>query len=252
VAIGDKVEVMVLGINEDKQEISLGMKQTQPNPWDEVASKYPPGTIVKGTVRNLTNYGAFVELQEGVDGLLHISDMSWTRKVSHANEILKKGDPIECQILSVDEDRRRIALGLKQLAEDPWETRIPEKYAPGKTVTGKVTKITNFGVFVQLEDDLEGLLHVSELADHKVDHPENMVQVGQDLEVRILRVDTGERKIGLSRKSESSKEAEVPATGAPEGDASAAQAAKPREELKGGTGGGAGPLFSLGGGEEKE
>ena len=178
--------------------------------------------------------------------------MSWTRKVSHANEILKKGDPIECQILSVDEDRRRIALGLKQLAEDPWETRIPEKYAPGKTVTGKVTKITNFGVFVQLEDDLEGLLHVSELADHKVEHPENMVQVGQDLEVRILRVDTGERKIGLSRKSES-KEAEA-TSATTEGDASALAAApaqaKPREELKGGTGSGAGPLFSLGGSEE--
>jgi small subunit ribosomal protein S1 len=165
-----------------------------------------------------------------------------------ANEILKKGDPIECQILSVDEDRRRIALGLKQLAEDPWETRIPEKYAPGKTVTGKVTKITNFGVFVQLEDDLEGLLHVSELADHKVEHPENMVQVGQDLEVRILRVDTGERKIGLSRKSEA-KEAEA-TTGATEGEAAAPVQAKPREELKGGTGSGAGPLFSLGGSEE--
>jgi small subunit ribosomal protein S1 len=252
VAIGDKVDVMVLGINEDKQEISLGMKQTQPNPWDEVTAKYPPGTMVKGTVRNLTNYGAFVELQEGVDGLLHISDMSWTRKVSHANEILKKGDPIECQILTVDEDRRRIALGLKQLGEDPWETRIPEKYAPGKTVTGKVTKITNFGVFVQLEDDLEGLLHVSELADHKVDHPENMVQVGQDLEVRILRVDTGERKIGLSRKTESTKESEGAATeSTAEGSSSASPSApKAREELKGGTGTGAGPLFSLGGGEE--
>ena len=247
VAIGDKVEVMVLGINEDKQEISLGMKQTQPNPWDEVTAKYPPGSMVKGTVRNLTNYGAFVELQEGVDGLLHISDMSWTRKVSHANEILKKGDPIECQILTVDEDRRRIALGLKQLGEDPWETRIPEKYAPGKTVTGKVTKITNFGVFVQLEDDLEGLLHVSELADHKVDHPENMVQVGQDLEVRVLRVDTGERKIGLSRKTEA-KETEA-ASSSEDGSASTF-VAKPREELKGGMGAGAGPLFSLGGGDE--
>jgi len=249
VAIGDKVEVMVLGINEDKQEISLGMKQTQPNPWDEVTAKYPPGAMVKGTVRNLTNYGAFVELQEGVDGLLHISDMSWTRKVSHANEILKKGDPIECQILTVDEDRRRIALGLKQMGEDPWETRIPEKYAPGKTVTGKVTKITNFGVFVQLEDDLEGLLHVSELADHKVDHPENMVQVGQDLEVRILRVDTGERKIGLSRKTES-KETEAVTTN--EDGTVTPAAVKPREELKGGMGAGAGPLFSLGSGEDED
>lgn len=253
VAIGDKVEVMVLGINEDKQEISLGMKQTQPNPWDEVTSRYPVGSIVKGTVRNLTNYGAFVELQEGVDGLLHISDMSWTRKVSHANEILKKGDPIECQILSVDEGRRRIALGLKQLAEDPWATRIPEKYAPGRMVTGKVTKITNFGVFIQLEDELEGLLHVSELADHKVEHPETLVSVGQELEVRVLRVDTNDRKIGLSRKSES-KEPEVAtgdsaapaAAGAP-----AAAVVRPREELKGGTGSGSGPLFSLGSNEEK-
>ena len=250
VAIGDKVEVMVLGINEDKQEISLGMKQTQPNPWDDVSKRYPVGAIVKGTVRNLTNYGAFVELQEGVDGLLHISDMSWTRKVSHANEILKKGDPIECQILSVDEDRRRIALGLKQLSEDPWETRIPQKYAPGSTVSGKVTKITNFGVFVQLEDDLEGLLHVSELADHKVEHPESLVNVGQELEVRVLRVDTAERKIGLSRKTEV-KEAEAPAAGdaAAAPTSAAAAPARPREELKGGTGGGSGPLFTLGSGE---
>ncbi len=248
VSIGDRVEVMVLGINEDKQEISLGMKQTQPNPWDEVSARYPVGTIVSGTVRNLTNYGAFVELQEGVDGLLHISDMSWTRKVSHANEILKKGDPIECQILSVDEDRRRIALGLKQLSEDPWETRIPEKYQAGSTVSGKVTKITNFGVFIQLEDDLEGLLHVSELADHKVEHPESMVTVGENLEVRVLRVDTAERKIGLSRKSESAEAPEPEA-----GEETAAPAAPPRarEELKGGTGEGSGPLFSLGGGEEE-
>jgi small subunit ribosomal protein S1 len=254
VAIGDKVEVMVLGINQDKQEISLGMKQTQPNPWDEVAAKYPPGSLVKGTVRNLTNYGAFVELQEGVDGLLHISDMSWTRKVSHANEMLKKGDPLECQILSVDEDRRRIALGLKQLTEDPWETRIPEKYAPGSLVTGKVTKITNFGVFVQLEDELEGLLHVSELADHKVDHPENLVTVGQELEVRILRVDTADRKIGLSRRAESEKPAagSETAAAADSGSASPAAAPKTREELKGGMGGGSGPLFSLGGSSDSE
>ena len=252
VAIGDKVEVMVLGINEEKQEISLGMKQTQPNPWDEVAARYPVGSIVKGTVRNLTNYGAFVELQEGVDGLLHISDMSWTRKVSHANEILKKGDPIECQILSVDEGRRRIALGLKQLAEDPWATRIPQKYAPGRMVTGKVTKITNFGVFIQLEDELEGLLHVSELADHKVEHPETLVSVGQELEVRVLRVDTNDRKIGLSRKSEV-KEAEVAPgdAAAPAATTTAAAPARPREELKGGTGSGSGPLFSLGSSEEK-
>jgi small subunit ribosomal protein S1 len=229
------------------------MKQTQPNPWDEVAARYPVGSIVKGTVRNLTNYGAFVELQEGVDGLLHISDMSWTRKVSHANEILKKGDPIECQILSVDEGRRRIALGLKQLAEDPWATRIPQKYAPGRMVTGKVTKITNFGVFIQLEDELEGLLHVSELADHKVEHPETLVSVGQELEVRVLRVDTNDRKIGLSRKSEVKEAEAAPGDAAAPAAAAttAAAPARPREELKGGTGSGSGPLFSLGSSEEK-
>ncbi len=244
VSIGDEVEVMVLGINEDKQEISLGMKQTQANPWDNVTEKYPLGAKVKGTVRNLTNYGAFVELEEGVDGLLHISDMSWTRKISHSNEMLKKGDEVECQILSVDEDRRRIALGLKQLDMDPWETTIPEKYAPGSTVTGKVTKITNFGVFVELEDELEGLLHVSELADHKVEHPESMVNVGDMLEVRILRVDSADRKIGLScRSDEEIKEAAAEA-GAAGADAETA-APKVREELKGGMGSGAGPLFAI-------
>jgi small subunit ribosomal protein S1 len=168
--------------------------------------------------------------------------------------MLKKGDPLECQILSVDEDRRRIALGLKQLTEDPWETRIPEKYAPGSLVTGKVTKITNFGVFVQLEDELEGLLHVSELADHKVDHPENLVTVGQELEVRILRVDTADRKIGLSRRAESEKPAagSETAAAADSGSASPAPAPKTREELKGGMGGGSGPLFSLGGSSDSE
>ncbi|MEZ6060784.1 MAG: 30S ribosomal protein S1 [Planctomycetaceae bacterium] len=242
VSIGDEVEVMVLGINEDKQEISLGMKQTQANPWDNVSEKYPVGAKVKGTVRNLTNYGAFVELEEGVDGLLHISDMSWTRKISHSNEMLKKGDEVECQILSVDEDRRRIALGLKQLDNDPWETTIPEKYAPGKTVTGKVTKITNFGVFVELETELEGLLHVSELADHKVEHPESMVNVGDMLEVRILRVDTADRKIGLSCRSDEEIKEAAAAEAAGETEAAAP---RQREELKGGTGSGAGPLFSM-------
>ncbi len=241
VNIGDEVEVQVLHINQDKQEISLGMKQTQPNPWDEVAQKYPPGSKVKGTVRNLTNYGAFIELEEGVDGLLHVSDMSWTRKISHANEMLKRGDEIECQVLSVDEDRKRIALGLKQLAGDPWETSIPTKYGPGTIVKGKVTKITNFGVFVELEPELEGLLHISELADHKVENPEEVVKVGEEIEVRILRVDTAERKIGLSRRLDGPLEAETPEKDGDEGPAA------PREDLKGGTGQGSGPLFSMGG-----
>jgi small subunit ribosomal protein S1 len=250
VNIGDEVEVMVLGINKDKQEISLGMKQTLPNPWDHVADKYPPGSQVKGTVRNLTNYGAFIELEEGVDGLLHVSDMSWTRKISHASEMLRKGDEIECQVISVDQDRRRIALGLKQLKSDPWEMDIPDKYQPGSVVKGKVTKITNFGVFVELEAELEGLLHISELADHKVDNPEDIVNVGEELDVRILRVDTGDRKIGLSRKLDTEVAEEATAAGGEPGEA---KAPAQREELKGGTGsGGPGPLFSFGGGPAEE
>ncbi|MDA0832128.1 MAG: 30S ribosomal protein S1 [Planctomycetota bacterium] len=242
VNIGDKVEVIVLGINKDKQEISLGMKQTQPNPWDEVAEKYPPGVNVTGTVRNLTNYGAFIELEEGVDGLLHVSDMSWTRKISHASEMLKKGDQIECQVISVDEQRKRIALGLKQLQDDPWTTTIPEKYQPGTIVTGKVTKITNFGVFVELESELEGLLHVSELSDQKVENAENLVKVGEDIQVRILRVDSNDRKIGLSRKLGPSDEDE--AIGEAGSDA-ASKLPVVREELRGGTGAGSAPLFAM-------
>ena len=176
------------------------MKQTQENPWDRVADRYPPGSTVKGTVRNLTNYGAFIEIEEGIDGLLHVSDMSWTRKISHPNEMVEKGQELECRVLSVDQDRRRIALGMKQMSEDPWASNIPGKYQPGQIVTGPVTKITNFGVFVGLEDGLEGLLHISELADHKVENPEEVVKVGEMIEVKVLRVDPDERKIGLSRK----------------------------------------------------
>ncbi len=200
VKLGDQIEVVVLEINQDKQEISLGMKQTEVNPWTTVAQKYPPGTVVEGTVRNLTNYGAFVEIEEGIDGLLHVSDMSWTKKVSHPSEMIKKGDRVRCVVLTVDQEKMRVALGLKQMTEDPWVRAIPERYQPGMVVRGKVTKITNFGVFVELEQDLEGLLHVSELADHKVENPQDEVKIGDEVDVKILRVDTLERKIGLSKK----------------------------------------------------
>ena len=197
---GDEVEVVVLAINKEKQEISLGMKQTQQNPWEKVAADYPPGAIVKGVVRNLTNYGAFIEIDDGIDGLLHVTDMSWTRKVTHPSEMLEKGHEVECKVLSVDQQRRRIALGLKQMADDPWTTDIPKRYKPSDVVKGTVTKITNFGVFVGLEDGLEGLLHISELSEDKVENAEEIVKVGDPLEVKILRVDTEERKIGLSKK----------------------------------------------------
>ena len=194
----DKVEVVVLEIDMDKQEISLGMKQAETNPWDLVESNYPPGTVIEGTVRNLTTYGAFVEIEEGIDGLLHVSDMSWTKKVSHPSEMVRKGDRLQCVVLSVDTGKKRIALGLKQLTPDPWLEQIPGAYHVGDLLSGYVTKITNFGVFVKLEEDLEGLLHISELSDNKIDTPEDIVKPGMKIEVRVIRVDTEERKIGLS------------------------------------------------------
>ncbi|MFO0916028.1 MAG: 30S ribosomal protein S1 [Pirellulales bacterium] len=244
VQIGDEIDVVVLGIDKNKQEISLGMKQTQKNPWDDIASKYPVENIVKGRVRNLTNYGAFVELEEGIDGLLHVSDMSWTRKITHPSEMLEKGQEVTCKVLSVDQDRRRIALGLKQLQQDPWEQEIPDKYQPGQLVKGKVTKITNFGVFVGLQDGLEGLLHISELADHKVENPEDVVSVGDEIEVKILRVDVDERKIGLSRKRVDWAEEDVAQEGTGEraSEGGGGQPKSEPQELKGGLGQ-SGPLF---------
>jgi small subunit ribosomal protein S1 len=249
VSIGDQIEVQVLNINKEKQEISLGMKQVQPNPWDKVAEKYPPGTVITGTVRNLTNYGAFVEIEEGIDGLLHVSDMSWVRKVAHPSEVVAKGDKVTCVVLNVDQDRKRIALGLKQMANDPWEGDIPGRYHPGDVKKGKVTKLTNFGVFVELEPGLEGLLHISELADHKVESPEEVVKVGEEVEVKVLRVDAADRKIGLSRKRLHWTKEEHEA--AEEQEAKEA-AAKPQRELRGGTGSSTGQLFSMPESQEKE
>jgi small subunit ribosomal protein S1 len=195
-----KVKVKILEIDKDKQEISLGMKQVEENPWERVAERYPTGSVIEGKVRNIANYGAFVEIEEGIDGLLHVSDLSWTKKIGHPSELLKKGEDIRAVVLSVDQEKQRIALGLKQMQEDPWTTVIPNNYRPGMVVKGHVTKIANFGVFVELEPGLEGLLHISEISDHKIEKPEDQLKVGQDLEVKILRVDSDERKIGLSLK----------------------------------------------------
>ncbi|HEY2760225.1 MAG TPA: 30S ribosomal protein S1 [Pirellulales bacterium] len=246
VHIDDEVTVVVLKIDKEKHEISLGMKQTQDNPWDKVADRYPIGTLVEGSVRNLTNYGAFIEIEEGIDGLLHVSDMSWTRKISHPSEVVEKGQKVKCKVLSVDQQRRRIALGLKQLEEDPWATDIPNRYQSGQVVKGTVTKLTNFGVFVGLENGLEGLLHISELADHKVENPEEVVKVGDEIEVKILRVDTEERKIGLSRKrvqwSEDQSEEEAAQEAESNGNGKNSGANTPATELKGGVGK-SGPLI---------
>jgi small subunit ribosomal protein S1 len=200
VSVNQEIDVVVLDFNKDKLEISLGMKQTEVNPWELVGERYPLGTVIEGKVRNLANYGAFIEIEPGIDGLLHVSDMSWTKKVAHPNEVLKRGDSVKCLVIEVDQEKQRVGLGVKQLSEDPWVEAIPSAYRPGMIVNGKITKITNFGVFVELEDGLEGLLHISELADHKVENPQDVVKSGQEVEVKILRVDTDDRKIGLSLK----------------------------------------------------
>ena len=236
VQIGDEIDVVVLSVDREGQQLSLGMKQTQENPWEQVLERYPEDAVVKGRVSNLTNYGAFIELEEGIDGLLHVSDMSWTRKISHPSEIVEKGDEVECKVLSIDIERRRIALGLKQMDSDPWETTIPEKYPEGTVVKGTATKITNFGVFVGLEDGLEGLLHISELSEDKVENPEDIVSVGDELELKVLRIDNDERKIGLSLKRLNWSAAEEAA------DAEALAQSTPGD-LKGGLGDG-GLLFS--------
>ena len=196
--LGDEIEVMVLSVNREKQEISLGLKQTETNPWAIASQKYPVGTMVTATVRSITNFGVFVEIEEGIHGMIHISDLSWTRKYSHPSEVLKKSDEVKCVVLEVDTEKQRISLGLKQLTEDPWIRAIPEKYIPGHIIKGKITKITNFGAFVELESELEGLLHISELADHKIDKPQDIVKEGDEVEVKILKVEPESRKIGLS------------------------------------------------------
>jgi small subunit ribosomal protein S1 len=198
VSLGDQIEVVVLSVNKDKQEISLGLKQTEINPWSVASQKYPPGTIVTAKVRSITNFGAFVEIESGISGMIHISDLSWTKKYSHPGEALQKEREVRCVVLEVNEEKQRISLGIKQMTEDPWIRAIPSKYIPGHIIKGTVTKLTNFGAFVELEPDLEGLLHISELADHKIERPQDVVKEGDEVEVKILKVDAEARKIGLS------------------------------------------------------
>ncbi|MHC4355315.1 MAG: 30S ribosomal protein S1 [Planctomycetota bacterium] len=198
VNLGDEIEVVVLSVNKEKQEISLGLKQTQANPWAVASQKYPSGTVVTAKVRSVANFGAFLEIEPGIDGMVHISDLSWTRKHSHPGEALQKGQEVKCVVLEVNEEKRRVSLGIKQMTEDPWLRAIPEKYIPGHIIKGKVAKLTNFGAFVELEPELEGLLHISELADHKIDKPQDIVKVDDEVEVKILKVDSDARKIGLS------------------------------------------------------
>ncbi|HUB86246.1 MAG TPA: 30S ribosomal protein S1 [Verrucomicrobiae bacterium] len=197
-----EIEAVVLGINREEQKISLGIRQLESNPWDSAADKYTVGTKVKGKVRNLTSYGAFVELEEGIDGMIHVSDISWTRKINHPSEVLKKGDELEAVVLEVDRPNQRIALGMKQLGTDPWE-HIEKLYKVGDLVTGKVTKLASFGAFVGLQHDIDGLVHISQISEERVDKIKNVLKVGQDVSARVVKIDKGERRIGLSIKAAS-------------------------------------------------
>jgi small subunit ribosomal protein S1 len=203
-----EIEAIVLGINREEQKISLGIRQLESNPWDTAGQKYPAGTHVKGKVRNLTSYGAFVELEEGIDGMIHVSDMSWTRKINHPSEVLKKGDEVEAVVLEVDRPNQRIALGIKQLTQDPWEN-IDQLYKVGDLVQGKVTKLASFGAFVGLQHDIDGLVHISQVSEERVEKIKNVLKAGQDVTARVIKIDKGERRIGLSIKAASYTEEQL-------------------------------------------
>ncbi len=206
--LGQEVEAQVLGVNKEEQKISLGVRQLEANPWDEMEHKYQIGKQVKGIVRNMTAYGAFIELEEGIDGMIHVSDLSWTRKINHPSEILKKGDTIEAVVIDIDKANQRISLGVKQLEGDPWK-EIDTKYKIGDLVKGKVTKLASFGAFVQLADEIDGLVHISQLSEDHVAKVKDVLKVGQEVEARVIKVDKAERRIGLSVKAANYSEEEL-------------------------------------------
>ena len=197
---GQEIQAVVLGINREEQKISLGIRQLEANPWDKALEKYPPGTRVKGRIRNLTSYGAFIELEEGLDGMIHVSDISWTRKINHPSEVLKKGDEVEAVVLEIDKSNQRISVGVKQLSEDPW-TNIDKYYKVGDLVSGKVTKLASFGAFVGLQHDIDGLVHISQVSEERVDKIKNVLKVGQEVTARVIKIDKSDRRIGLSIKA---------------------------------------------------
>ncbi|MCX6890604.1 MAG: 30S ribosomal protein S1 [Verrucomicrobiota bacterium] len=195
-----EIEAVVLGISREEQKISLGLRQLETNPWEKAQEKYPPGTHVKGKIRNLTSYGAFIELEEGMDGMIHVSDMSWTRKINHPSEVIKKGDDVEAIVLEVDKANQRIAVGMKQLTPDPWEG-IDQMYKVGDLVTGKVTKLASFGAFIGLQHEIDGLVHISQISEERIDKIKNVLKVDQEVTARVIKIDRSDRRIGLSIKA---------------------------------------------------
>ncbi len=219
-----EIEAVVLGINREEQKISLGLRQLETNPWDKAEEKYPPGMHVKGKIRNLTSYGAFIELEEGLDGMIHVSDMSWTRKINHPSEVIKKGDEVEAVVLEVDKTNQRIAVGMKQLTPNPWEG-IDQIYKVGNLVTGKVTKLASFGAFVGLQHEIDGLVHISQISEERIDKIKNVLKVGQEVTARVIKIDRSDRRIGLSIKAANYSNEQLKAEQA------ALDALKPGEDL---------------------
>ncbi len=199
VSVGDEVEAVVLDIKPENRRISLGMKQIEPNPWDVISEKYPIGTIIEGKIKNITDFGLFIGIDDGIDGLVHISDISWTKRIKHPGEIYKKGDMVQAKVLEIDKESERFSLGVKQMQPDPWET-VGERYAVGKEITGTVTNVTDFGVFVELEEGIEGLVHVSEISKEKVKTPAGKFNVGDVITAKVMNINKDERRIGLSVK----------------------------------------------------
>ena len=206
--VGDEVDVVVLNIDVANQKIALGIRQTEANPWDTVQDRYPVGSRITGKVRNFTTYGAFVEMEEGIDGMIHVSDMSWTRKINHPSEVLQKGQTVEAIVLEIDPAGQRISLGLKQAQTDPWSS-IASTYQIGQIVKGKVSKIASFGAFIELEDGVDGLVHISQISDQRIEKVKDALNVGQEVEARIVKIDREERRIGLSIKAVEMDEGEV-------------------------------------------
>ena len=198
--VGQELDAVVLGIQKEEQKISLGLRQLDPNPWDMVRHNYPIGARVSGKVRNMTTYGAFIELEEGIDGMVHVSDMSWTRKVNHPSEVLKKGDEVEATVLDVDPNQQRISLGMKQLTNDPWSD-IDAHFKIGDIVTGSVTKLTSFGAFVDLKDGIDGLVHISQITEERVEKVKDVLKAGEEVTARVIKIDRDERRLGLSIKA---------------------------------------------------
>jgi small subunit ribosomal protein S1 len=199
VSVGEEVEAVVLDIKPENRRISLGMKQAVPNPWDVISDKYPVGTTIEGKIKNITDFGLFIGIDEGIDGLVHISDLSWTKRIKHPSEIYKKGDTVQAIVLEIDKDNERFSLGVKQLNADPWNT-VAQRYDVGKEITGTVTNVTDFGVFVELEEGIEGLVHVSEISKEKIKTPVGMFNVGDNIKARVMNINGEERRIGLSIK----------------------------------------------------